>query len=361
MLIQRYLARRLFTPILGVFAFAMVVVAVFYLAQVLNWAASDGWPIEVVLAMAGLRLLLYLDVLIPVAVLVGVVIGWSRINQANEWVALASVGMSRVRLISMLAGWVVLVILLVATISMIIRPWGYGQVYQLEASLAERLDVTQVEPGRFQVGDASWLIYAKNRQGNELSNVFVHQRRGDGRGLLTASSMSQASEDSGLTRLLFRGDVNSYLISPLSASEGASTGRPIIARFDALDVLVETEPPMVREKIRRALSMRQLFRSNEAIEIAELQWRWVGALSVPLLAWLAMGLVSTKPRSHRAFPIFAALVVGTVYFSALGVLVNWVEQGKIGAVPGVFAAPMFLALALMGTALVSRMSIWWRK
>ena len=173
--------------------------------------------------------------------------------------------------------------------------------------------------------------------------------------------MSQASEDRGLTRLLFRGDVNSYLISPLSASEGVSAGRPIIARFDALDVLVETEPPMVREKIRRALSMRQLFRSNEAIEIAELQWRWVGALSVPLLAWLAMGLVSTKPRSHRAFPIFAALVVGTVYFSALGVLVNWVEQGKIGAVPGVFAAPMFLALALMGTALVSRMSIWWRK
>lgn len=354
MLIQRYLARRLLSPVVGVFAFSVVVVAVFYLAQVLNWAASDGWPIQVVLAMAGLRLLLYFDVLIPVAVLVGMVVGLGRIHQANELVALASVGVGRGRLISMMMGWMLLFALLVALISMVVRPWGYGQIYDIEAALADRLDITQVEPGRFQVGDASWLLYAKERHNNELRDVFVHQLRKDGRGLLTAETLTQQAEQTGLTRLILRGDVSSYLMTQAKTHGLHSSSRPIIGHFDQLDVLVETQPLPVRDKIRRALPMSALFGADQAIEHAELQWRWVTPISVLALFWLAMVLVSSKPRAQRAIAIFAALIAGTLYFSALGVLVKWVEQGQVGFFPGVFAAPMVLIVGLILLSLARR-------
>lgn len=359
MLIQRYLARRLLLPVVGVFAFALVVVAVFYMAQVLNWAASDGWPIEVVLAMAGLRLLLYFDVLIPVAVLVGIVIGLGKVHQANELVALASVGVGRARLISMMIGWMVLFACLVALVSMAVRPWGYGQIYKIEAALADRLDITQVEPGRFQVGDSSWLLYAKARQGTELHDVFVHQLRRDGRGLLTAATMSQQSEQAGLTRLILRGDVSSYLMTPSRADSARPSSRPIVGHFDQLDVLVETQPLPVREKIRRALPMTDLHRAEKAIEQAELQWRWVTPMSVPILGWLAMILVSTRPRAQRAISIFVALVAGTLYFSALGVLVKWVEQEQVGLFPGIFIAPLTLIMGLTLFAVAQRLRPRW--
>jgi len=338
-LIQRYLARRLLAPALGVFVFSIVVVAVFYLAQLLNQAALDGWPLGVVLGMAGLRLVLYFDVLIPVSLLIGLVVGLGRVQQSHELTALASAGIGKARLVGMVAGWIALLALLVAVLSMVVRPWGYSKFYEIEAGLAERLDVATIEPGRFQVGDETWLIYAQGSNGTTLQDVFVHQKRPRGRGVLTAQQMTQVAESDGLVRLQFRGAVSSYLLS----FEGEEMPQELASQFESLDVLVEPQLPSVRQKVRRALSVQQLFGSSRPIEIAELQWRFVTPISVVLLACMGFVLSSSKPRVQRAAFVFAALVVATLYFSLLGVVVNWVELGRLAPSPGVFLAPLVTA------------------
>lgn len=343
MLIQRYLARQLLGPVAGVFSFAVVVVAIFYLAQLLAWAAMDSWPVDVVMAMAGLRLVLYFDVLIPVSVLLGLVIGLGRVQQAHELTALASAGVGPGGVFRLMAIWILALGVLVATLSMVVRPFGYGQFYEIEAGLAERLDITRVEPGRFQVGDDQWLIYAKSKEGNRLDDVFVHQRRPDGRGVLTAATMTQTADESGVMRLIFEGNVASYTL-PVRPLDGP---RELVSHFDQLEVLVEAQPVNTRDKIRRAMNMGELWTSSRPIEQAELQWRFVTPLSVLLMAWAASALVSRKPRAPRAVFIIGALTLATLYFSALGVLVNWVEQERLNPFPGVFLAPVLLGLLLL--------------
>ena len=346
MLIQRYLAKQLLGPVAGVFSFAVVVVAIFYLAQLLAWAALESWPVDAVMAMAGLRLVLYFDVLIPVSLLLGLVIGLGRVQQAHELTALASAGVGQGGVFRLMAVWILALGVLVAILSMVIRPFGYGQFYQIEASLAERLDITRVEPGRFQVGDEQWLIYANGKEGNRLDDVFVHQRRADGRGVLTAATMTQSVDESGLMRLNFQGNVASYTL-PTDPLDGP---RQLVSFFDELEVLVEAQPVNARDKVRRAMSMGQLWDSSRPIELAELQWRLVTPLSVILMAWAALALVSKKPRAPKAVFMIGALTLATIYFSALGVLVNWVEQGRLNAFPGVFIAPLLLGgLLLLNT------------
>ena len=342
MLIQRYLAKQLLGPVAGVFSFAVVVVAIFYLAQLLAWAALESWPVDVVMAMAGLRLVLYFDVLIPVSVLLGLVIGLGRVQQAHELTALASAGVGPGGVFRLMAVWIVVLGVLVATLSTVIRPFGYAQFYEIEAGLAERLDITRVEPGRFQVGDDQWLIYARGKEGNRLDDVFVHQLRPDGRGVLTAATMTQSVDESGVMRLIFEGNVASYTL-PAKPLDGP---RQLVSHFNELEVLVEAQPISTRDKIRRAMGMSELWASARPIELAELQWRLVTPLSVLLMAWAASALVSRKPRAPKAAFIIAALILATVYFSALGVLVNWVEQGRLSALPGVFIAPLLLGLML---------------
>ncbi len=343
MLIQRYLAKQLLGPVAGVFSFAVAVVAIFYLAQLLAWAAQESWPVDAVLAMAGLRLVLYFDVLIPVAVLLGLVIGLGRVQQAHELTALASAGISQVGVFRLMAIWIVALCLLVALFSMVLRPAGYEKFYDIEAALAERLDINRIEPGRFQVGDDEWLIYAKTKEGTQLNDVFVHQRRPAGRGVLTAAQMQQSLDDSGLIRLMFEGNVSSYTM-PLP---GIDRSRPVVSRFDRLEVVVEPRSVNTRDKVRRAMPMSELWRATRPIELAELQWRLVTPLSVLLMAWAAAGLVTQKPRAPRAAFIVSALIVATLYFSALGVLVNWVEQSRLSTMPGVFTAPLLLAAVLL--------------
>lgn len=349
MLIQRYLAKQLLGPVIGVFSFAVVVVAVFYMAQLLASAALESWPLDVVLVMAGLRMVLYFDVLIPVSVVLGLVIGLGRVQQAHELTALASAGVGQGGVFRLMAIWILVLCVLVALLSMIVRPWGYSKAYEIEAALAERLDITRVEPGRFQVGDDQWLIYAQTKQGARLNDVFVNQLRSDGRGVLTAREMTQSVDEAGVIRLIFEGNVSSYSL-PSSELNGS---RQLVSRFDRLEILVEPQPVTARDKIRRALSMKELWNTSRPIELAELQWRLVTPLSVLLMAWAAAGLVTQKPRASRASFVIAALIVATVYFSVLGVLVNWVEQGRLGVLPGVFAAPLLLALLLFGRALLA--------
>lgn len=95
------------------------------------------------------------------------------------------------------------------------------------------------------------------------------------------------------------------------------------------------------------MSMAELWVSSRPIEQAELQWRLVTPLSVILMAWAASALVTRKPRAPKAVFIIAALTVATLYFSALGVLVNWVEQGRLDAFPGVFIAPLLMGFILL--------------
>lgn len=348
MLIERYLARALLKPVWGVMLFLVVVVAVFYSARLLGQAATENLPVQAVLTMAGLRLVLYLDVLIPVAVLLGAVIGLGRVHQANELVALHAAGLSRFQMFRTLGVWLVGLVLVVAALSMWVRPWGYGVFYGIEAQLAERLDITRIEPGRFQVGDEQWLIYAQTRQGMTLYDVFVHQRTATSKTVFTADEMTQTLEPDGLIRLVFRGNITSHTLPQASQPNPSDD---LISGFDELTVVVEPTPIAERQKIRRAMPMTRLADAQAPIEIAEWQWRWVSPLSVVVMALSALVLVSQKPRGHRAWALLLALVIATVYFSAVGVLVNWVEKGLLSPFPGVFIAPGVLFLWVVSMSL----------
>lgn len=339
MIIQRYLAREMLRPVLGIFLFLLVIVLVFYASQLLARAALEGLPMDIVSRMAALRLGLFLDVLIPIALLLGIVIGLGRLQSAHEITALAAVGAGRRRIVLALLSWVFLLVVLVASASMLFRPWAYGTLYALERELAAELDLERVEPGRFQVGSDQWLVYAEGRSDGGLDRVMVRQLADDYSGLLRAQRLTQEKLEDGLLRLTFEGNVRSYTMTD---GEDADT----VALFERLDVLLELSPPPQRAQLRRAMSMPALWASAEPIEIAELQWRLVSPASVIVLALAGIALSRINPRLGQSARVLSATLMATVYFSGLGVLINWVEQGDLPFWPGAFIAPLTVLLGL---------------
>ncbi|MFU8832927.1 MAG: LPS export ABC transporter permease LptF [Wenzhouxiangella sp.] len=340
LIIERYLASEILRPVLGVFVFLVVVVLVFYASQLLGRAAMDGLPMDTVGRLALLRLGLFLDVLLPIALLLGIVMGLGRLQSAHEVVALAAVGAGRRRILSALGFWVLLLALLVAALSMIFRPWAYSTLYQLEREMAAELNLERVEPGRFMVGDQQWLIYAEGRSAGGLDQVMVHQRLDDLSGVLRAQRLEQQDDGDGIIRLVFTGDVHSYRIETQGESD-------LIGRFDRFDVLFQARPPPQRAKIRRAMSTLALAESDVPIEVAELHWRLISPVSVLVLALAAVAMSRINPRLGQSARVLSASVVGTLYFSFLGMLINWLERGAIEPWPGVFYAPLAVLAVLM--------------
>ena len=337
--IERYLAREILRPAVGVFVFLTVVVLVFYASKFLARAAVEGLPMDVVMQMSALRLAVFWDVLIPVSMLLGIVIGLGRLQSAYEIIAVAAAGIGRARILSALAGWVLVLAVLVGALSLVFRPWAYSTLYALEQEVAAEVDVERVEPGRFQVGDQQWLIYAEGRSDGGLDEVLVHQRTNGAEGLLRARRLEQVNDRNGLIRLVFSGDVRSYRTDPAAQDE-------LIGRFERFEVSFQSRPPPERDQLRRALSTPTLLGSSDPVEVAELNWRLVSPLSVLVLALAAVAMSRVNPRLGQSARVMTATLSGTLYFSLMGVLVNWLEQGAIGPWPGAFLAPLAVLLIL---------------
>jgi len=59
-----------------------------------------------------------------------------------------------------------------------------------------------------------------------------------------------------------------------------------------------------------------------------------------------LGLSRINPRSGQSARVLSATLAGTVYFSALGVVINWLEQDQFPAVPGAFIVPLSVLVIL---------------
>lgn len=339
MLIERYLAREMLRPVIGIFVFLTVVVLVFYASQLLGRAALEGLPMGIVLRMAGLRLGLFLDVLLPISLLLGTVIGLGRLQAAHEIIALAAVGGGRRRVVKALLAAMVLIVLAVAVASMLFRPWAYTTLYQLERELAAELNLDRVEPGRFQVGDDQWLIYARSRSEDGLEGVMVRQRADQFSGLIRAQRLIQEAAGEGVVRLVFEGNVHTYTMAPVGEPD-------IVARFDRFDMLLRVREPPGRERLRRAMSMSELLDDPTPIEVAELHWRLTGPVTVLVLGLVALALSRINPRSGQSARVLSATLAGTIYFSGLGVVINWLEQARFPVIPGAFAVPLIVLMVL---------------
>lgn len=338
--IERYVAAEIMRPVIGTLLGLMIVVLAFYASRTLAEAAADRFTIDLVVRLALLRLGMFMDVLVPVALLLGAVIGFGRLQAGHELTALAAVGAGRRRILLALAAPVLALAALVALMSLQYRPWAYATLYELEAALASRVDLAQIEPGRFTPLSREWLLFAERRDNGILESVFLHQRQPDASGLLRADRLHQTLDADGRHRLVFSGGVQLLRLDRDGHSD-------LLGRFDRLQVLFTPPAPPPRKKLRRAEPLKALRQSKDGMYVAELQWRLLAPVSVLVLALAAVAMSRIDARRGQSVRVLGASLLVTLYFSVLGVLLNWLEQGRMAPWPGVFWLPMVLLTALL--------------
>ena len=343
--IERYLTTEILRPITGVFAILLMVVLIFYISQYLATAAAERLPLSVVGILAGLKVSLFLDVLIPVALFLGIVVGLGRLQSNYEVTALAAAGAGRRRFFRSVLWIAGAALLLVIVLVGIYRPWAYSALYALEGDLVARVDLDRVEPGRFEIGDEQWLIFADRRSNRSLRGVLVHQRLPQFQNVLRADRLHQEELEDGSINLVFSGNVNSYRLERDGDVD-------VVTRVNRLIVRLTPPGPVEREQQRRAMSMDMLLEADDGLEVGELQWRLLAPVSVLILSLAAVAVSRINPRRGQTARVLIGSLMVAVYFSIVGVLINWVEYGIIAMWPGVFWLPL-VVIPLLGLRFAS--------
>lgn len=343
-IIDRYLAREMGQGLALVAGVLVVMFASFNTARFMADAVSEGLGMAVVLQLVGLRTLIALEVLLPIALYLGVVMGLGRLHHDQEMTALQAMGVGEARLLRPVVLLALPLAAVVGLISLQARPWAYHWNYQLQAESRAELDLGRLAPERFQGStETGRVIYARQvqPQRNRMSGLFLYRRDGERREIVLAPRASKPDAPPGQHPRLLLEDGTAYQLG-----SGSDSGGDRVLHFGQLNLVLEEPDTLVGYK-RKAASNASLLASDDPDDLAELQWRLSRPLSTVLLALLAVPLSRTAPRRGRHARLLAAVLAYAAYYNLGGIARTWVEQGTVGAFPGLWWPHALLAVVLL--------------
>lgn len=343
MLIRRYLIREICAPFIALCGVLVLILSTYSAAHYLGDAVAGELPPAMVGRMVLLKLLLTLELLIPIALYLSVVIGLGRLYHDHESLALAAAGIGESRYLEAVF-WVGLVMaVLVGVLALEVRPWAYQQTYIIKAQLEAEFDLAQIQPGRFlRGGDSGYTVYSETRKPGDtlsLGQVFLQHRSADTTRLIVAQEAWQKDADGDFPALQFR-DGRVYDLDVDGTADRS-------LRFQTLDITLEAYADVPVPQRRKATATLALLGADDPEDIAELQWRFSRPVLTVLLAALAVPLARSRPRQGRYARTLLAVLVCVVYFTLDALARTLVERELVPAVPGLWWVAGLLLLSLM--------------
>jgi lipopolysaccharide export system permease protein len=321
MIIFRYLTRQIVQASL---ALSLILLAVAVLGRLLNYlsAASQGeLDPSVLLLLMTFRMPDFLQLILPLALLLGILIAYGRMYAESEMTVLIACGISTRKLLALTAFSGAMVMLLVGLLSLYVTPRALVETQRLLESQENLNEFDVMVPGLFQnFSGSSRTTYAETVAPDAMRNVFMHEGNGDR--MILAESAVPYEDAEGRRFILFRKG---------SMTDGISgNGEYSLTRFEEWGVSL---PPrklnfdLALEE--RAMGNADLWRAGEPLQLAELQWRASLIILVPVLVLLAVPLSRVSPREGRFGKLVPAILLYLAYFGLLLICRDLVADGKL--------------------------------
>ena len=352
MIITRYLIREIALPLVTITAILMTIFMSYNAAVYTAEAAAGLLPASTVLQLTLLRSLIAIEVLLPAALYLAVVISMGRMYSDNEMVALHASGFSERRVMRSVLWFSLVLAMIIASLSLAVRPWAYQKSYHIKAQAEAEFNLDKLEAGQFYTAEESGtVIFVEriNRLQNRLEQVYFYRLDDEGIRVINAQQAWQPVTDPFAPPVFNFLDGTSYQID-------LSGKRDLTLKFKALTLLLDSDDQELNRYRSKAASTLQLSRSEKPADLAEFQWRLTTPVTTLLLGVLAVPLSRTPPRRGRHAKTVAAVLVFAVFYIFSIIAKNWVEQGTVGAIPGVWWPDILLGLLIL--VLMWRPAMW---
>ena len=316
-------------------------------ADLLGEMARGKVPPPLLLSQLGLRLVRYLPLILPLALLLGFMLALGRLYRDSEMFVLAAAGIGPRRLLKPVLLVALPVVAVIALSSLWLGPWADRVARAMVAEANKNLLVAGLEPGRFTVMANGGVAYADamSADGTHLDRVFVYRERGERMDVATARA-GQLYRDEGARVLALE---DGFRV------EGPLSGEALdyrLMRYKRNEMglpAADDERPGNSPAFKSTLA---LLGDPSRGAAAELHWR----IAPPLLAFafvlLAVPLSRSSPRQARYGAMllaFLAYLVG-VFLMLLGT--QWLADGSLPRLAGLWW--LLLPMLALGAWLYAR-------
>lgn len=301
------------------------------LGDLVGEVAAGKVPATLLISQLGLRMLRYLPLILPLALLLGFMLALGRLYRDSEMHVLAAAGIGPRRLLKPVLLVALPVVAVIALSSLWLGPWADRVARAMVAEANKNLLVAGLEPGRFTVLANGGVAYADgmSADGTHLDRVFVYRERGERMDVATARA-GQLYRDEGARVLALE---DGFRV------EGPLSGEALDYRLMRYKRNEMGLPAASDERPGDAPAFKptvELLGDPSRGAAAELHWR----IAPPLLAFafvlLAVPLSRSSPRQARYGAMllaFLAYLVG-IFLMLLGT--QWLADGTLPMLAGLW-------------------------
>jgi lipopolysaccharide export system permease protein len=341
LLIERYIIAEIRRPVSVMVGILTFVFASYSAERYLTQAVNGTLALQSVLDMVVYKVVIALEMLVPVALYASVAIALGRLYHDSEITAILASGASPLRLYRAVALITLPIAIAVGVLSVYGRPWAYTQTYRLEQASRADLDVSHLLPQRFNLNqDNGRMILAEridHATGN-LENALIYDP-GEGRSRVFRSSMARVVDPNPADPIVALTQGTSYSLEHTGTQD-------VVSVFDNLLLHLKPIEPEPDNK-RKSTATGVLSLSPLSQDQAELQWRETRGVSAILLALLAVPLSRTAPRKGRFSTLLPIAMLFAVIFYAGNICRTLVANMALPLAPGVWLVPLSMGALLL--------------
>ena len=314
----------------------------------LSHAASGDIVLNTLFKLLALQIPYLLDMLLPLGLFLGILLAFSRLYADSEMTVLIACGISQARLFMLSLGVAIPAIVVVAVMSLWLNPIIYGLQKKIIASSTTDFYMQALMPGRFQsIDHGRKVFYAEkmSRDSKYMHNVFIAEQVSDKSSVVNHWILWSAARGSWLSKfaaVYFVLD-NGYRYSGVPGKKNFQ-----ISQYAHFGIKLQRRSAEVVKRLHAKSSWDLLQNANTSVtDAAELQFRISLPLSMLVLVALAIPLSRVQPRAGRFARFLPAILLYIIYANLLMVAVDWVAQGTVSPVVGVWWVHL-LALGVAG-------------
>lgn len=177
--INRYILREISVPFgLGLAVFTLILL-VARILKLVEMVVNRGVPALQVLKLFSYILPAFLEVTVPMALLLGVLVAFGRLSSDSEIIALKTSGISLYQLLRPVASFAIAVYVLALGLSFYARPWGNSLLHASLYEIAKSRASAGVKEKVFNDEFAGLVLYVDHIEppGNTLRGILISDTR----------------------------------------------------------------------------------------------------------------------------------------------------------------------------------------
>lgn len=327
-------------------AVTLVILSIFLVVRALGFlqaAARGDLPVDSVLILVGLKMVSYLDVILPLMLYIAVLMVMGRWSRDNEMTVLAACGVGLANYLKPLGMLALIAGSLVAAFSLYLGPLAVTKGFNIEQEYRSRSEIAGVVPGVFmetRKGGGVYFVESYDADAGRYENVFVYKSSFGREGVVVAKYAFQSVDE-------LTGDP--FLILKNGTRYEGNPGEPDYRILDfesyALRIEPETHTPRLVPVKGRPTSV--VARDPHPLMVSEWHWRIAKVVVVPVLLLFALAFAFVNPREGRLPSMVMAFAAYFLYTNGLGLAVAMMKRGELGPSIGLWGVHgSFLAVAL---------------